>query len=306
MMKRPSAFVARAALQAATAVGLVALAVGSPPAARADVAPGQYLSSENAQQAEGLLPPELLKHFQQGKMKMAVKEFPPGVYALDKDIIAAGEKNIGRFMVNQEGTLVEKATGKVPEYNFGLPFAKIDPTSPTAASEVLWNYFYAYWGEGNNIGLFILDWVNASSKSPERSITTKPYTKLIEGNPVREDNPLQLSMMARNMIEAPADVNGTQTLSWRFKDPHKQDNNWAYVPALRRVREVSPVNRADGVMGSDMTQDDGFNGFDAKPETFTFKIIGEGSAYHMFYPGSFDGTFKFEANPGGGYRYAVT
>jgi hypothetical protein len=45
------------------------------------------------------------------------------------------------------------------------------------------------------------------------------------------------------------------------------------VPALRRVRAVSPANRSDGFLGSDLSQDDG-NFFDAKPEDFEWKTVG--------------------------------
>ena len=34
----------------------------------------------------------------------------------------------------------------------------------------------------------------------------------------------------------PADLQGTASLTWRYRDPGKRDSQWAYVPALRRVR----------------------------------------------------------------------
>jgi len=46
------------------------------------------------------------------------------------------------------------------------------------------------------------------------------------------------------------------------------------VPALRRVRAVSPTNRSDGFLGSDMSQDDG-PFFDGKPEDFEWNLKGE-------------------------------
>jgi hypothetical protein len=64
-------------------------------------------------------------------------------------------------------------------------------------------------------------------------------------------------------------------LTHRFRDPQKRDQVWTYVPALRRVRAVSPSNRSDGFLGSDMSQDDG-SYFDGKPEDFDWKLVGEG------------------------------
>src|SRR6185369_16263217 len=51
------------------------------------------------------------------------------------------------------------------------------------------------------------------------------------------------------------------------------DLSWAYVPALRRIRAVSPANRSDGFLGSDQSQDDGFF-FDGKPEDFEWRVVG--------------------------------
>ena len=75
-------------------------------------------------------------------------------------------------------------------------------------------------------------------------------------------------------VTGPADLQGTVALTHRFRDPGKRDQVWTYVPALRRVRAVSPSNRSDGFLGSDMSQDDG-SYFDGKPEDFEWKLVGE-------------------------------
>jgi hypothetical protein len=99
----------------------------------------------------------------------------------------------------------------------------------------------------------------------------------------------------------PADLNGTAALMWRYRDPGKRDSSWAYVPALRRVRAVSPANRSDGFLGSDMSQDDG-PFFDGKPEDFTWKLVGEAEMLRLVDPLSFDGTAKKVWLPKGGWR----
>jgi hypothetical protein len=100
---------------------------------------------------------------------------------------------------------------------------------------------------------------------------------------------------------SPADLQGTAALSYRYKDPTKRDNSWAYVPALRRVRAVSPANRSDGFLGSDQSQDDGFF-FDGKPEDFEWKIVGHKEALRFADPDSIAGDVKRRALPGGGWR----
>src|SRR5262249_36536554 len=90
-------------------------------------------------------------------------------------------------------------------------------------------------------------------------------------------------------------------LSYRFKDPAKRDLSWAYVPALRRVRAVSPANRSDGFLGSDQSQDDGFF-FDGKPEDFTWRITGHKDGLRLVDPGSLAGEVQRTARPDGGGR----
>ena len=80
-------------------------------------------------------------------------------------------------------------------------------------------------------------------------------------------NPNNFLMQFIAAATSPADLYGTTALTWRYRDSDKRDSNWVYVPALRRVRAVSPANRSDGFLGSDMSQDDG-PFFDGKPEDF--------------------------------------
>src|SRR5262249_29844364 len=100
---------------------------------------------------------------------------------------------------------------------------------------------------------------------------------------------------------APADLNGTTALTWRYRDTDKRDTNWVYVPALRRVRAVSPANRSDGFLGSDMSQDDG-PFFDGKPEDFSWKLIGEAEMFRLVDPLSFAGQATQVWLPTGGWR----
>jgi hypothetical protein len=100
---------------------------------------------------------------------------------------------------------------------------------------------------------------------------------------------------------SPADLQGTTALTWRYRDPEQRDSNWVYVPALRRVRAVSPANRSDGFLGSDMSQDDG-PFFDGKPEDFTWTLAGERRMLRIADPLSLQRKTNVRALPGGGYR----
>jgi hypothetical protein len=73
------------------------------------------------------------------------------------------------------------------------------------------------------------------------------------------------------------------------------------VPALRRVRAISPANRSDGFLGSDMCQDDG-PFFTGKPEDFTWKLVGEADQLRLVDPINLEGKAGNEWLPGGGWR----
>jgi hypothetical protein len=61
-------------------------------------------------------------------------------------------------------------------------------------------------------------------------------------------------------------------MTWRYFDPQKQDNTFAYVPAIRRVRRMSSGNRSDALFGSDLAVDDA-GGYDGKVTAMEWKFL---------------------------------
>ena len=61
----------------------------------------------------------------------------------------------------------------------------------------------------------------------------------------------------RSLIKfiTPADVNGTKMLSWTRKDL-KDDEQWLYLPSLRRVKRISGGQRTSSFMGSEFSYED--------------------------------------------------
>ncbi len=54
---------------------------------------------------------------------------------------------------------------------------------------------------------------------------------------------------------SPADVQGTSFMNWSYTDG-RDDDQWIYLPALRRVRRISSDSKGDYFMGSDFAYDD--------------------------------------------------
>jgi hypothetical protein len=54
----------------------------------------------------------------------------------------------------------------------------------------------------------------------------------------------------------PADVKNTSFMNWSYDKEGKDDDQWIYLPALKKVKRISSDSKSDYFMGSDFTYDD--------------------------------------------------
>ena len=267
-----------------------------------ELEPGETLSQENWESARDLLPPEILRHYERGEYANGVMAWENGRMKWSTDFVETTRRNADQLALDDKGSIVEKATGGHPAYMRGIPFPNVTRDDPRGGIKILWNHFLYWWNNGNIHNFARIHWVSPSGV--ERTATQDVYFLYYHGQPrayVPPQNPDDLLVQFLANTLSPADLNGTAALSWRFRDPDKRDANWAYVPALRRVRAVSPTNRSDGFLGSDMSQDDA-HFFDGKPEDFVWTVKGEEDVLRLADPFSLNGEFKRVPVPGGGWR----
>lgn len=259
---------------------------------------GTVLDASTAAAAESFLPPEIAAHYRSGGYRNRIAAWPVGPH-WEAAFAEATAANAARLEVDERGSIVVRAGGTPERGLYGLPF-RIDPADPRAGVKVVWNAYYAYWRVGTSRDVLALDWIG--KRGLERQAVLESHTLFWEGAPrdrVPSDNPLELAAQQRAVVTSPADLNGTASLVWRFRDAERRDQSWTYVPALRRVRQVSPANRSDGFLGSDLSQDDGAF-FDGKPEDFTWKLVGERSALVLADPASLERRVERRGRPDGG------
>ncbi|UCN01179.1 outer membrane lipoprotein-sorting protein [Sulfurimonas sp. SWIR-19] len=65
---------------------------------------------------------------------------------------------------------------------------------------------------------------------------------------------------------SPADVKGTKFLN--YEHINKDDDQWLYLPALKRVKRIASKNKSGSFMGSEFSYED-LSSFSAKKYTFT-------------------------------------
>lgn len=283
--------------------GLLAPATSGRAAAAeaADLKPGVVLGPDNWQAAKDLLPPPILKHYESGEYKNVIVDYPVGSARWEAPWKAATEKNAGQLDVDDVGTVILKGSGQQPDYLYGIPFPTIDPNDPKAAVKIVWNQFLAYWAGGSSFNVTRVTMLQP--KGIDRDIHADGYFNFWDGQDekYRKPNPNNLQSQFLGVTTYPTDLQGTASLSWRYRDANKRDSVWAFVPALRRVRAVSPANRSDGYLGSDISGDDGFF-FDGKPEDFDWKLIGKRDALRIVDPNNVKGDLKIPPAPGGGFE----
>lgn len=71
----------------------------------------------------------------------------------------------------------------------------------------------------------------------------------------------------------PFDIRGTAFIIYRYADPHRADDAWAYIPNLRRVRRITAEVKSDSLLGTDHTLED-FYGFSGRPLEWNWRFMG--------------------------------
>ncbi len=57
-------------------------------------------------------------------------------------------------------------------------------------------------------------------------------------------------------FQHPADVKDTAFLTFDYDDPDKDDDQWLYLPALRKTKRIASTDKSGSFMGSDLTYSD--------------------------------------------------
>jgi len=250
--------------------------------ASADVAPGDLIDKSNWEKAEGLLPAPVLDWLKTGDTVMNVVElnYDPKEY-MNPIAKASLEANKGKYDLDANDLFVEKSTGKFPDYIEGIPFPDVQENDPRAAAKLVWNRFYTGYTFGSMLLPFTADWISRNNGF-ERQVMCTWEQYPLDGYPGHKDmsNKEGYERFALIRVLAPFDIKGTNILLMRYRGA-KQDTTLAYVPAIRRVRRMSPANRSDAFIGSDCCVDDAWC-FDGKVDAFDWELVGKQEALFPF------------------------
>jgi hypothetical protein len=253
-----------------------------------DVSPGDVIDKTNWEKAEGLLPEAMLNWLKNGKVVLDIGEleYDPDVYH-PAFALETLKTNIGKYALGENDGIVDAKTGKRPKNIIGFPFPEINPDDPKAATKVLYNKNYIQYIAGNARAVFKADYINRSGYS--RSTVGEMINMVMDGNPrsAARSNADRIEKYQIFIARSPYDIAGSAIMTWRYFAPLKEDNTFAYLPAIRRVRRMSPGNRSDTLFGSDMSVDDA-SCFDGKVTSMEWKLLRKQDAllpYNFKVPG---------------------
>ena len=246
--------------------------------ATADESPGEIIDKTNWEKAEGLVPDVLLEGVKKGEMILPLGEPDYDTAEFFPDYALASMKdNVGKYELNEDDMIVETKTGEMAKMIIGFPFPEIDPEDPKAAVKIIYNKQYVTYILGFKRFTTIVTWVGGGTGF-ERDVEVLFRDAYLTGFPGAREykNPRDVERYSIISVRKPYDLAGTSIMLWRYLT-ESPDVNFAYVPAIRRVRRTTPANRSDGFVGSDFAVDD-ILAYDGKIPAFEWELVGKQEA----------------------------
>jgi hypothetical protein len=244
--------------------------------AYADVVPGDLINADNVDKAVELMSPGMEWCVRHGwPMRIVETKSVP----TPKAFTEATEKYSGQIKLAADGLSLEN-------YVAGLPFPQIDPNDPMLAHKVMWNYDYKFLTTDDvDLRNFDADTGSISTTAPmsvERHFLLDHFRRLfytgrlyVEPMPEYEPNPNEYrGQQGLYPILEPFDLKGVGAVGNRYIDSAKQDDQWLYLPSLRRVRRLSTAQRSDALFGQD-TDVDSYYGYSGHIAWMEWKFLGE-------------------------------
>jgi uncharacterized protein DUF1329 len=230
-------------------------------AALPEVAP--VISQGNWQSADGLLPGELLEKVKSGELEIRTREatdLPPS-----PSYIEATRRGVDQIRLQPDGSL--------EGYVGGRPFPRIDPADPQAGLKLAWNSrYHESLDSARAWGLFrMLDATGQEVRNIEF------YYALAYGMH-RADASANVwageGIFLKEFLQclAPHNVRNIMILRFRYDDDRTSDLNFAWIPEIRKVRQINVDPRASMISSELLSED--FYGFWGHLYEYDWRFLG--------------------------------
>lgn len=253
----------------------ILLMSGAAARARADVQPGDLITSVNAAAVSDFVSPGVLWCVQHG---MQLRIVAPQKVQWDRAYREATEKYAAQVQLSADG---RSLNGHVA----GLPFPNLDPNDPQIAWKIMWNFDRKpYFTDDTDLRNFDADTgsIGDGPMKVERHfildhLRTLFYTGRLYVTPYPDLIPNPDAVRAKSSLHPildPFDLKGVGLTGIRYQDSNRQDDTWLYMPSLKRLRRLSTAQRSDALFGQDADADS-FGGYAGQVAWFDWKYLGE-------------------------------
>jgi len=206
--------------------------------------------------------PQLWGHIRINETAFIPQEKWPGKFIELRE--AATEKYKGKAYIDEDGQCRNHIAGK--------PF----PGS-TKDNEIIWNLLRCR-PEGETYFAKFYTAITDRRGDSRYAVAEQNYLfwkgRFFNDAPEILPNPNNYYSFQTMGFVAPYDFKGMVILTHRYDDPTRMDDQWMYIPSLRRVRRMSSAQRWDKLPGGQDITYDGAMGFDGKPTNYDWKYLG--------------------------------
>ncbi|HKF28493.1 MAG TPA: DUF1329 domain-containing protein, partial [Candidatus Binataceae bacterium] len=221
-------------------LGALLFMLASPVAA--EVKPGDFINSDNANKVKDLVSPGVLWRLQNG---MTIRIVPTERIDWPPPYKEATEKYSPQVRLTPDHR-------SLVGYVAGQPFPLMDPNDPDVATKIMWNYFFRPISTDDfDLRFFDAESVYAGKGKPYKSLwyyQTGHYSGYnevgrteVQPLPVDPDflHSGRYAMTGLYPQLAPQDGAGGGFLRYRYADPNRADDAWVYLPQSRRLRRLN-------------------------------------------------------------------
>ncbi len=219
-----------------------------------DIKPGTIIDKGNYKQFPQLkqLLPEHFYNRLSGQHKTPlppIKIVPTRKFRLVDTEAEWAKKNQGVARINY-GTM------RLENYQAGIPFLE-----PKTGLEVVLNYDRGRNEGGDDTHYRKMTFRNFDKYDRTKDLNLKVWLKQRLGRctlspaPEYPNNTDRVWRTITTLFTGPYDVAGTSSLRFTY-DKNKDDDSWAYIPAMRRIRRLAGADYQDPLFGTDIPYDD--------------------------------------------------
>jgi hypothetical protein len=234
----------------------------------ADVGPGTTITAANKQAAAEVLPAELLPFVTENFADLNMKIVETGKYTPNAAYVKATVDYACKAKLDAQGRLSDFTAGQPFPYSDWAKDAtghKCDLTAddPQFALKLAWDINYR-WQGGSGLNLPHWGFSNMRNNGKETwRVSQGEYRRTYFSH--RADLLPATSELEKGTnvewaeffdVKTPFDLRGTMFLLYRYTEQGKEDDTWAYIPALRRVRRIAATQKSDSLLGTEFTLED--------------------------------------------------